>query len=139
MLASSWPKDALPHTKLLGILDHKTNAPKPEVLIGLLPTPNSYETAAFLTFGNWNDCPPPEIHVALARAWHQRYGARVVVITHEVVEFEVERTISTRLEAAEMAILHHSYCSDIVNQGVGSLEALAAVLLDARYWYFWWD
>jgi hypothetical protein len=31
------------------------------------------------------------------------------------------------------------YCLDIVDQGVGSVSALAATLLNSTYWYFWWD
>ncbi|WP_414650247.1 DUF4253 domain-containing protein, partial [Duganella sp.] len=31
------------------------------------------------------------------------------------------------------------YCADIVDQGTESIEALAATLLNARVWYFWWD
>ena len=32
-----------------------------------------------------------------------------------------------------------AYCPDIVDQGAGTLEALAAVLVNASVWFFWWD
>jgi len=33
----------------------------------------------------------------------------------------------------------YSYCPDIIDQGVGTLEALAADLMAGHWWYFWWD
>ena len=33
----------------------------------------------------------------------------------------------------------YRYCIDIVDQGVTSVSALAAILMEAPYWYFWWD
>ena len=38
-----------------------------------------------------------------------------------------------------LALEHFLYCTDIVNQGYGTVEALAAVLLKSKYWHFWWD
>ncbi len=31
------------------------------------------------------------------------------------------------------------YCPDIVDQGVGTLDALATVLVSGSVWFFWWD
>ena len=53
----------------------KPEMKKPQVIIGLLPTPDPTETAAYLSFGGWNDCPPPPVHVVFARLWHEKYGA----------------------------------------------------------------
>jgi hypothetical protein len=33
----------------------------------------------------------------------------------------------------------YAYCADIVEQGVGTIEALAATLLNGHIWFFWWD
>ncbi|MEN3327087.1 MAG: hypothetical protein V7638_1894 [Acidobacteriota bacterium] len=51
----------------------------------------------------------------------------------------VARPASTRDEALALAKQQFIYCSDIVHQGVGSVEALAATLFGATVWYFWWD
>lgn len=109
------------------------------MLIGLIPTPRSYEVPAYLRFGRWNECPPPEIHVALARQWNERFGARLVVNTSDVMEFELERPVATIEEARELVPVLYSYCNDIIDQGVGSREALARTLHRGRFWYFWWD
>ena len=39
----------------------------------------------------------------------------------------------------ELAEEQFAYCPDIVHQGVGTISALASMLLDGTAWYFWWD
>jgi hypothetical protein len=73
------------------------------------------------------------------RHWHQQYGAEVVGITHDVVEMYVPRPPTKREAAHALAREQYGYCADIVDQGVGSVGALAAGLLYAPSWYFWWD
>ncbi len=133
------PSDVRPHDELLGFHDYRTGKPHAEVLIGIIPTARSWEVAAHLKFGAWNECPAPYVHVALAREWHERYGARLVVNTGDILEFEVERPVPTLEEARELVPVFESYCSDIIYQGVGSREALARTLHGGRFWYFWWD
>jgi hypothetical protein len=41
--------------------------------------------------------------------------------------------------AAEAAVEQYAYCPDGVDQGVGSLSALAAGQVRSPSWYFWWD
>jgi hypothetical protein len=98
-----------------------------------------WETAAHLRFGGWNDCPDPAVHVLLHRIWAEKYGARLVTMAFDVIELQITRPIRTREEALEVAALQYAYCSDIVDQGEGTLENLAASLIDATSWYFWWD
>ncbi|MCH9807205.1 MAG: DUF4253 domain-containing protein [Alphaproteobacteria bacterium] len=133
------PPGTGPHDELLGFLDYGTGRPHAEVIIGIIPTARCWEVAAHLKYGAWNDCPAPYVHVALAREWHERYGARLVVNTGDILEFEVERPVQTLEEARELVPLFEDYCSDIIYQGVGSREALARTLHRGRFWYFWWD
>lgn len=128
-----------PHDQPMGYMDFATKQPREEVLIGLVPTGEPWQAAAYFRFGAWNDCPPPHVHVALARDWALQYGARLIVNTNDVLEFEVERPPATDEAAMALAELHWSYCNDTVDQGVGSLEALAHTLKNGRFWYFWWD
>jgi hypothetical protein len=46
-----------------------------------------------------------------------------------------------RSGALRLAAEHFEYCTDRVYQSTDeeTLEALAAQLLDAPVWYFWWD
>jgi len=117
----------------------RTGEPKPWVSLLLLPTPISWLAPAYLRFGDWNECPSPEIHLGLMRAWERQYGAEVVGISGDVVEMTVARPPATRAEAARLAVVQFAYCRDIVDQGVGTVEDLAAALLDAPIWFFWWD
>lgn len=134
-----WPEDVFPHQVPLSLIDAETGRPKEQVLIGLIPTARAWEIPAYHAFGNWNACPSPAIHVALARAWAEQYGARLIANTSSVIEFEVERPITSRADALALAELQYRYCNDIVLQGMGTIDGLAASLIGAKYWYFWWD
>jgi hypothetical protein len=94
---------------------------------------------AYLRWGNWNGCPAPEYHVAAFRSWRDRYGAELVGLSHDVVNIHVRRRPKTRGEALDLGRQQYLYCSDIVDQGVGTLNALAAALMEHDWWYFWWD
>jgi len=116
-----------------------TGEPLPRVNLLLLPTGVSWHAPAYLRFGDWNECPSPELHAGLMRAWERQYGAQVAGISGDVVEMIVARPPATRAEATRLAVVQFAYCNDIVEQGVGTVEALAAALLDAPVWFFWWD
>jgi hypothetical protein len=55
------------------------------------------------------------------------------------MNIRVRHRPKSRGEALELAREQYSYCSDIVDQGVGTLNALAAALMENDWWYFWWD
>ncbi|WP_197277545.1 DUF4253 domain-containing protein [Bacillus sp. FJAT-27245] len=42
-------------------------------------------------------------------------------------------------ESVELAWEQFGFCSDIVWQGVGTVNALAGTLINSSTWYFWWD
>jgi hypothetical protein len=73
------------------------------------------------------------------RRWHQEYGADIACLSSDVIECTVKSPPSSRQSALALAQEQFVYCPDIVHQGVESLEALAAILLDGKTWYFWWD
>ncbi|MDZ4842199.1 MAG: DUF4253 domain-containing protein [Hyphomicrobium aestuarii] len=128
-----------PHTAPQVLIDHRTGVAKPEVVIGLIPSPDAFEAAAHLGYGGFGSCPVPEVHVGFARDWQRRYGARVVAITPDVIEFQVARPVASREDALALAWVHYRYCPDLVTHLVGSIEGLAATLNGARYWHFWWE
>jgi len=108
------------------------------VLIVLIPTVRPWEAAAYLGFGGFNARPAPWVHVAYAREWFTRFGARLIVLTHDALEFEVARPITSREDAAAVAAVHAHYCSDTFDTDPSKVEH-AAYLLGARLWQFWWD
>jgi hypothetical protein len=119
--------------------DIVTGTPHPEVFVALVPTPHGWEVPAYLRFGNWDSCPEPEAHVALWQRWHAQYGAKIVGISHDVVEAYVSQPPTDRAAAEALAREQYLYCDDIVSQGCGTLTRLASLLLNRGSWYFWWD
>jgi len=119
--------------------DILTGSPFEHVAIALVPTRSPWEVPAYLGYGGWNECPPPEVHVALMKRWYQRHGAEIVSATQDTVEMQVARPPIDQPAALELATEHYVYCSDIVYQGTGDLDTLAAGLESAPIWFFWWD
>lgn len=116
-----------------------TAAPMHVIHIGLLPTSDPTEVPAILDCGGWNAFPESEVHVGLLRRWRDRYGARLIGHTTDTLTFHVLRPPHTPQEALELATEHYAYCSDVIDQGFGSLDALAGALMHAPTWQFWWD
>jgi hypothetical protein len=113
--------------------------PLREVVLALLPSSEPWSAAVQVHFGGFNDCPNPEVHAGLFRAWAQEYGAEPVGITHDVIEARVLRPPWTLRQAERLALVQYAYAPDIVDQGVGTVEDLTTALFEAGSWFFWWD
>lgn len=134
-----WPSSVSDSPELSIALDLRTGAPIPLAHIIIVPTDDWTTIPAHFHWGHWNGCPAPEYHVAALRSWRDRFGAELVGLSHDVMNLRVRQKPKTQLEALELAREHYAYCPDIVDQGVGSLSALAASLMAHEWWYFWWD
>lgn len=110
-----------------------------KVHIVIVPAEFSWEVPAYLRWGDWNACPPPEYHVAALRKWHREFGVDVVGVNGDAIDLRASRLPTTRSAAMALAREHYGYCPDIVDQGVGSLSSLAAILMASEWWYLWWD
>ncbi len=119
--------------------DLSTGKPYDRVHIVTLPTRTSCEVPAYLRWGGWNACPPAEYQCAALRRWQERYGAELVGIDRDTINLRVKRRPKDRAEALALAHECYAYCPDTVDQGVGTIEALAATLLASDWWFFWWD
>ena len=111
-----------------------TYMPHGRVHIALIPTSDRTEIPAYLHYGGWNACPEPHHHVAAARHWRDTYGAELISMSHDVVEFRVARRPKDRAEATTLAREHYDYSGEIEE-----LLPYAAELLVLDWWYFWWD
>jgi hypothetical protein len=137
--SESWP--ASPGRRsfaLASVRDYK-GKPFDRCLISLIPSIEPATALAYLHFGGWNDCPAPAIHVAYHRNWARRYSAEIVCVTSDVIECVVAQPPQTPDQAKQLSREQFLYCTDIVSQGTGSLDALAIGLWDSPSWYFWWD
>ena len=113
--------------------------PRKEVFIATIPTPHSSSVPIYLHFGDWNACPSAWVHAMLARYWREMYGAELASITADTIEFTVADPPATDEAALTLATQQYLYCRDIVDKGVGSVEALAELLRGSTRWFFWWD
>jgi hypothetical protein len=133
-----WPASLVAPHGLYVPRDLRTLEPQPTV-IAIVAVPDQSLVPAAIGFGGWNSCPRSAEHVAVLRYWNQSHGARLISMSSDVVEMVAGRPPATRDQAMRLAAEHFAYCSDIVYQGVGTVSDLAASLLDAPNWYFWWD
>ncbi|MBP6014714.1 MAG: DUF4253 domain-containing protein [Alphaproteobacteria bacterium] len=113
--------------------------PSTEVCIALLPIKDWTEAFALLNYGGWNDCPAPEAHIAAFRHWRGRYQLELVGMSGDVLNLRAASKPKSREEALALATEHYEFCPDTVDQGVDTLETLAACLMEHDWWYFWWD
>ncbi len=110
-------------------------APAEQCYIALLPTQDWTEAPAYLAFGGYNACPPPEDHIAAMRSWRDRYGAELVTMSADTLEFRVARPPSTGAEAMALAEEHYAYCGGDAE----SIGQMATDLQNSEWWFFWWD
>lgn len=138
-LRAPWPDDVQPSTSITVPYNYAAGKPHEHIAIGLVPTHTSWHVPAYLRFGDFNYCPSPAEHASVLKHWEEQFGTRVVSMTHDTIELRVTNPPTTREDALALAYEQFAYCSDIVDQGVGSLDALAATLLHGTAWFFWWD
>jgi hypothetical protein len=139
----SWPEgggEAPPAEEMItSHIDFEDDRPLSFVLIGLFPVSEGWQVPAVMKWGNWNECPAPEIHCAILREWGEKYGAELIGITGDMLEVKVQSNPITREEALELARLQYVYCPDSVDQGPAPIEGLAYYCLHFPVWSFWWD
>ncbi|MCA9549510.1 MAG: DUF4253 domain-containing protein [Myxococcales bacterium] len=75
--------------------------------------------------------------VAKVRAWDEQYGVDVRQADVESVELAFIRLPDAAVPALAKEI--YEFCPDSVDQGVGSLEALAAIIRAHKRIVLWWD
>lgn len=135
-----WPEHGRAGSAGLTIAsDIRTGKPLDRVHILLIPTTDSWEVPAYLRWGGWNACPPPAQQVAALRHWHQRFGVELVAVDRDTMNLRVARRPIDRPAALALARDQYRFCPDVIDQGAGSLSALAASLMSDDWWFFWWD
>jgi len=77
-------------------------------------------------------------HAAILRSWEDRYDAILVGLGFDGVHLVVRRPPAGE-DAVRCAAEQYAFCPDVVDQGAGTLAALAQTLEDLSLWAFWWD
>jgi len=132
-----WPADPPEYTRV-GLQTLKGLKGKPSTML-LIQIEHSSDVPAHLGFGGWNDCPEPEVQVAVLREWRQQYRAVPAALTGDVLECVVVNRPQTEAEAMRLAAEQWIFCDDIVGQGTQSVRQLAIQIWRAPTWFFWWD
>ncbi|MBQ7783813.1 MAG: DUF4253 domain-containing protein [Oscillospiraceae bacterium] len=108
-----------------------------EFILAYIPV-KPWEIFAYVPFGGWNDCPDSEDIVKACRFFYEKYQAVPCLISSDVLEMYLPEPVSEG-EAFHLAELMYGFDYDIVDQGCGSIKALAELISRSRLWYFWWD
>ena len=120
-----------------GLMDYDTRK-STECVIAKIPVQNPWEVFSWVPFGGWNECPTNDEIMYIAKYWYEKHGAIPAVMTHDILEFAA-RPVKDKISAMDLALEQYVFCSDIVDQGVGTIGALADTLMKSSVWYFWWD
>ncbi len=123
--------------RFLGYWDYSSKKTEP-LLLAEIPVRHPWEVFAYLPFGGWNECPDAPVQMEMAKYWFERYAAVPAVVTSDVLEYILPAPVKEE-DAAALALEQYAFCADIVDQGVGTLGALADGLRQSTTWYFWWD
>ena len=130
-----WPTEAPERVRFHSVSELKG---RPAVVL-LVRVEHSYDVPAHLGFGGWNDCPAPELQVAVLREWHKKYNAVPACITGDVLECALVKRPQTEQEAMKLAAEQWIFCDDIVSQGTQTVRKLAMEIWRSPNWFFWWD
>ena len=106
--------------------------------LALVPSRSGYDVPAMLGFGGFNDCPEPAEQSAVLKRWQERYGAQPVFLHVDTLELKITRPPADRDEAMNLAWEQYLYCTDLLETH-GTVAELAAHLMGAERWHFWWD
>src|SRR5262249_49549611 len=124
-----WPAQAPEMPRLSVVSELGTGTPLASVHIVTVPTNDSTEIPAYLYFGGWNACPAPEFQVAALRSWRARFGAQLVGLGADVMNCRVTTRPLERAQALDLAREQYAFCPDLIEQGAGTMSALAAALM----------
>ncbi len=112
-----------------------------ETILFEIPVEKPWQVIAWLPMGGWNECPDAEEMQAVCRYWYESYGAIPAVISHDTMEFVLDRKVETEEAAWALAKEHYAFTPDRVDQctATGTLGEVADCLRKSSVWYFWWD
>ena len=113
-----------------------------EAALVRIPTPRSWEIPAYTLYGRWNACPTSGQMVAVARHWHEKYGADICALGDGTLEFRVERPPTDLREALELSREQMLFCDEGMDDLIGAPDIFrdaVSLLPIQKYWIFWWD
>lgn len=132
-------KGGFENNSFVSYWNYETNMTYP-LILAKIPVNKPWEVFAYLPFGGWNECPDTLELMAIAKYWFEQHGAVSAVMTHDVLEFDLQKPV-TKDKAMDTALEMYGFCPDVVDQGPenATVGSLADTLNKSKVWYFWWD
>ncbi|WKG06115.1 DUF4253 domain-containing protein [Mycolicibacterium sp. HK-90] len=107
--------------------------------LALVPTPADWYVPGLL---QWSGAVNSDVlgigHAAVLRRWAHRYRTEVIALGDEFLTLRASAPPADEAAGLAAALEAWMYCDDAVNTQAGSLDALASMLTD-QLWTFWWD
>ena len=124
---------ARPDVEAIRVLD------SPQVYLALVPATEGWEVPALLA---WSGAERGGIggaeHLSVLHFWHQSYGADLVAMGLDTLEFLAAQPPQDARSAFELAVQHYAYCPALMDNLAPAMGALAATLF-GRHWLFDWS
>ncbi len=76
---------------------------------------------------------------AVLRSWEERFGAYLIDVGFAEIRLLVERPPRTVEAAERIAAEHYVLCDECAGEGLRDISRIAARLVNAPIWAFWWD
>ena len=105
------------------------------ILLAEIPVSEPWQVFAYIPYGGWNECPTPEVHMAVAKYWYEKYGAEIMCIASSLV-FHVQQPVA--MDAMTLAEEQFAYSVDVL-QDYGNLATLAEMNRKSTIWNIFWD
>ncbi len=107
-----------------------------DLILAKIPTTRPWEVFAWVPFGGWNECPAPDMMMAVSKHWYEKYGAVPATISHDTLEFST-KPVDIK-HAKQLAKEHCAFCPELILEG-GCLGEVIEALTKSTVWFFWWD
>lgn len=120
-----------------GLTGHWLERPR----LALVPTGRSADILAAIGWtGPVNFENDVALLCAVLRSWDERFGVRVVALSHARLDLSVAAPPQTPDEALAIAAEHFAFCPDTIWQGYETIRLYAEeALVGNTHWTFWWD
>lgn len=131
-----WQEDIVGTAQSDGAINQLSSDDTGKYLLAEIPVSKPWEVFAYIPIGDWNNCPPAEEHMAIAKYWYEKYGAVVASIGSDLIDYYVPKPVTeNNIELAEEKF---AYCDDVL-QNFGNLATLAEFDKNSTVWSLWWD
>jgi hypothetical protein len=127
-------------TKQVGHSKRTTTACKPFVrdsdILGILKTADNYQILKQVQTDGINWEINNDSLLNLVKTFDNKYSLDLVGASSDWCEFKINKEPQNWLTLAKEA---YKVCSDIVDQGFGTVAKLAVEIKQTKRLYFWWD